>query len=324
MDQSAESFVAYASRLRAAVEAALDRALPHPPECPDLVAEAMRYSIRVGGKRIRPILTLASAEAVARANGQGTDEALRHVQDLAMPAACAVELIHTYSLVHDDLPAMDNDCLRRGQPTLHVIYGDGLAVLAGDGLLAEAFALLASSPVGDARPDIIDRDVRVLRRIAQAVGGAGMVGGQAIDLECAGLVKRRDGGRLRLDGEGLRDMHARKTGLLIRAAAVAGAIVAGGLPQQVDAIDRYASELGVVFQIVDDILDIHESSEVLGKTPGKDQAGGKPTYPSFFGVDQSRALAEDGTRRALDALKAGRLDSPRLQDLARWVLTRHS
>jgi geranylgeranyl diphosphate synthase, type II len=324
MNQSAESFVAYASRLRAAVDAALDRALPHPPECPDLVAEAMHYTIRVGGKRVRPILTLASAEAVARANGQGTGEALRQVQALAMPAACAVELIHTYSLVHDDLPAMDNDCLRRGQPTLHVIYGDGLAVLAGDGLLAEAFALLACHPTGDGHPDIIERQIRVLRRIAQAVGGAGMVGGQAIDLECAGLVKRPDGGRLILDAEGLRGMHARKTGLLIRAAAVSGAIVAGGHAHQIDTIDRYASEMGIVFQIVDDILDIDGSSAVLGKTPGKDQAGGRPTYPSFFGVEQSRALAEEGTRRALDALKAGGLESPRLQDLAQWVLTRHS
>jgi geranylgeranyl diphosphate synthase type II len=321
---SSESFSAYAGRLRAEVEVALEAALPCPPACPTLVAEAMRYSITVGGKRMRPILTLASAEAVAWANGQRDPEDLRAARELAMPAACAIEMIHTYSLVHDDLPAMDNDSLRRGQPTLHVLYGEALAILAGDGLLAEAFALLASPKPHDSVPGMTERRLRVLQQIGRAVGGAGMVGGQAIDLECAGLVKRPGGGRLSLDAQGLRDMHARKTGVLLRASAVSGAILAGGCPDQVAALDRYASELGVVFQIVDDILDIEGTSDVLGKTAGKDEAAGKLTYPAVYGLERSRELAHEGTCRALEALQAAGLDTWWLQDLAYWVLRRES
>ncbi len=318
----AELFSAYCAQLKDDVEQALDAALPEPPSCPALVAEAMRYSITVGGKRMRPILTLASAEAVAVSNGASTPEALAEARRLAMPAACAVEMIHTYSLVHDDLPAMDNDSMRRGQPTLHVVYGDALAILAGDGLLAEAFAILASQPIGDGSPETCVRRLRVVQQVGMAVGGAGMVGGQAIDLECAGLVKRRDGGRLWLDADGLRDMHARKTGVLLRASAVSGAIMAGGTRAQVAAIDAFASELGVVFQIVDDILDVEGTPEVIGKTPGKDAACGKLTYPALYGIERSRLLAQAGTGRAIAALDAAGIDAWALRQLARWVLHR--
>ena len=322
MTHTVDMFAEYCAIRKAEVEQALAAVLPTPPDCPALVAEAMRYSIAAGGKRMRPVLTLAAAEAVAAAGGARTESALAGARRLAMPAACAVELIHTYSLVHDDLPAMDNDSLRRGRPTLHVIYGDALAILAGDGLLAEAFALLASSPGGDDSPELAMRRLRVIQQIGKAVGGAGMVGGQAIDLECAGLVQRPDGVRPTLDAHGLHDMHARKTGVLLRASAVAGAIMAGGSAESVAALDAYASELGVVFQIVDDILDVEGTADVLGKTPGKDASVGKPTYPSLFGLDGSRTLAREGTDRAIAALDAAGIDAWWLRELAQWALCR--
>ena len=318
------SFAAYATAMRAEIDAALGRVLPRPPACPPVVAEAMRYAITVGGKRMRPILTLATAEAVARANGSVNDAAIADARRLAMPAACAIEMIHSYSLVHDDLPAMDDDCLRRGKPTLHVLYGDGLAILAGDGLHAEAFALLAHEPDSERDPDLGARKLRVIQRIGRAVGGAGMVGGQAIDLEAAGLVTAPGRSRVpcALNGPALRDMHARKTGLLIRAAAVSGAIMAGGTSAQVEAIDGFAEDLGLVFQVIDDILDVEGSREGLGKTPGKDAASGKPTYPALFGLARSRALAAEGIARAEQTLRDARLLDPHLLAIAHWVVAR--
>ncbi len=236
-----------------------------------------------------------------------------------MPAACALEFIHTYSLIHDDLPAMDDDTLRRGRPTLHVVYGEGIAILAGDGLLTEAFALLARQRVDDADAG---RRLRVLARIAEAAGVVGMVGGQAIDLESEGTARIPGRTPPALDGPALQDMHARKTGALIRAAAVSGAIMAGGDDHHVEAIDRYATDLGLVFQIVDDILDVEGASHELGKTAGKDAAANKPTYPSLFGIDRSRALAADGIARAERSLTdAGLAYGPLLQ-IARWVVGR--
>jgi geranylgeranyl diphosphate synthase type II len=320
--QTAETFVDYATARRAEVERTLLQVLPRPPVCPPLVAQAMRYSVEVGGKRLRPILTLAVADAVASANGRGAEPDLLEARRLAMPAACAVELIHTYSLVHDDLPAMDNDSTRRGRPTLHVVYGDGLAILAGDGLLAEAFALLAEEPHSDHDPELTLRKLRVLRLIGQAVGAGGMVGGQAIDLESAGLVKTPSGRRLLIDADGLRDMHARKTGVLIRAAATSGAIMAGGTPPQIDGVDRFASEIGLVFQIVDDILDVEGTPESLGKTPGKDAAAEKPTYPALYGLARSRELADEGLARAEQALMDAGVSDRWLMDIARWVVQR--
>src|SRR5262249_53200842 len=234
---------------RGDVDVALERYLPAAPACPPRVGEAMRYSLFGGGKRLRPVLALAAAEAVALANAVDPGAA----RAAALPVACALELIHTYSLVHDDLPAMDDDTLRRGRPTSHVVFGEGLAILAGDGLLTEAFALMAREPAVDADATLVTRKVRAIRIVADAAGAWGMVGGQAMDLDAAGSGAR-------FDGDGLRAMHARKTGALIRASAAAGAVLAGASDGQLDATERFASELGLAFQIVDDILDVEGAS----------------------------------------------------------------
>jgi geranylgeranyl pyrophosphate synthase len=295
---------------RAEVDAALDRYLPAAPACPPRVGEAMRYSLFAGGKRLRPVLALAAAEAIAAAGRADTAAARAR----ALPAACALELIHTYSLVHDDLPAMDDDTLRRGRPTSHVVFGEGLAILAGDGLLTEAFALMAREPASPGDPDLSARKLRAIAIVAEAAGACGMVGGQAIDLDAAGSGAQ-------FDGEGLRAMHARKTGALIRAAAAAGAVMAGADAAQLAAIERFASELGLAFQIVDDILDIEGASQDLGKTAGKDAAAGKPTYPVLYGLDASRRMADDCVARALAALEPAGLGG-RLPEIARWVTHR--
>jgi geranylgeranyl diphosphate synthase type II len=267
----------YLRARQAEIEQALERALPSGSGCPPVVANAMRYSVTAGGKRLRPVLCLASAEAV------GGD------RTLALPAACAIEFIHTYSLIHDDLPAMDDDTMRRGRPTLHVVAGEGMAILAGDGLHAEAFALLAREP-RSSDPDVLRRKLRVIEVIATAAGPAGMVGGQALDLaavtpDAAGTLPPP------FDAEGLRTMHAKKTGALIRASALSGAIMGGGSEETVTAIDACAADLGLAFQIVDDILDVEAASADLGKTAGKDARSGKPTYPALYGLDASRRMA---------------------------------
>jgi geranylgeranyl diphosphate synthase, type II len=321
METSIETFAEYAQARRVEIEAALDHALPRPPHCPARVAEAMRYAIEAGGKRLRPILTLAAADAVTRAAGGGED-AWHHGRRLALPAACAIEMIHTYSLVHDDLPSMDNDSLRRGRPTLHVVYGEGLAILAGDGLLGEAFSLLAHEPAEMSDPRVAERKLRVLKRVGLAVGAGGMLGGQAMDLEFLGRVTGSTGTGRVADAAALADMHARKTGALIRAAATAGAIMAGGTAAQVDALDCYASEIGLAFQIVDDVLDVLGTTRELGKTAGKDEACGKPTYPALHGVDRSRAMAREAVARAERALVEAGLPDDRLMALANWVLER--
>jgi geranylgeranyl diphosphate synthase type II len=301
---------------RKEVDAALDRYLPSAPACPPRVNEAMRYSLFAGGKRLRPVLALASAEAIALANGADVDRG----RAMALPAACALELIHTYSLVHDDLPAMDDDTLRRGQPTNHVVFGEGLAILAGDGLLTEAFALMAREPDAAADPSIAARKLRAIRIVAEAAGPCGMVGGQAIDLDAAGSGAT-------FDGEGLRAMHARKTGALMRAAAAAGAVMAGAAEAYLAAIERFASELGLAFQIVDDILDVEGASRDLGKTAGKDAAAGKPTYPALYGLEASRGMAAACVDRALVALAEPAASGlpplgGQLPAIARWVTRR--
>jgi geranylgeranyl pyrophosphate synthase len=321
--QSLDDFLTHA---RSLVDAALDRYLPVPPACPTIVADAMRYSVFAGGKRLRPMLTLAAADAIAR-RGPDRQAGVRSGEpvsgrafDLSLPAACAIELIHTYSLIHDDLPAMDDDTLRRGRPTLHVVYGEGVAILAGDGLQAEAFALLAREPATD-EPAIVDRKLRVVNVVADAAGAAGMVGGQAIDLQAAGQVP---GHGLALDADGLRTMHARKTGAIIRASVACGAIMGGADNALVTALDQYASDVGLAFQIVDDILDVEGDAASLGKTAGKDAAGDKPTYPALFGLDRSRALAAECLSRAHETLAAAKLTDGHLGAIAEWVVTRKS
>jgi geranylgeranyl diphosphate synthase type II len=299
---------AYLDARLAEVEAALVSALPPAPDCPPVVGEAMRYSLMAGGKRLRPILCLASADAV------GGDRAL------AMPAACAIEMIHTYSLIHDDLPAMDDDTLRRGRPTLHVVAGEGMAILAGDGLLTHAFTVLASEPP-TTEPGVIARKLEVIWRVATAAGPIGMVGGQAIDLAC---VKPDPRGHVlpALDANGLGVMHGKKTGALIRAAASAGAIMGGGTAGQVEAIDRAAGEFGLAFQIVDDILDVEGASAELGKTAGKDAAAGKPTYPQLYGLAASRRMARECLTRAEGVLAGANLADARLLAIGRWIVER--
>jgi len=294
---------------RADVERALERFLPASPACPPRVGEAMRYSVFAGGKRLRPMLALAAAESVAMANGRDVSAA----RAAALPTACALELIHTYSLVHDDLPAMDDDTLRRGRPTNHVVFGEGLAILAGDGLLTEAFALMSREPRD---PGAAPRKLRAICVVAEAAGACGMVGGQAVDLEAAGTGAS-------FDGDGLRAMHARKTGALIRASAAAGAVMAGASDAQIEAIERFASELGLAFQIVDDILDVEGASADLGKTAGKDAAAGKPTYPALYGLEESRRMAAECVDRALAALETqSGLRDGHLPGIAQWVTTR--
>ena len=301
---------------RKEVEAALERFLDTPPAAPPVITEAMRYSLLGGGKRLRPSIVLASAEGVAQAIGASEAAA----RDAAMPAACAIEMIHAYSLVHDDLPSMDDDDLRRGRPTSHVVHGEGMAILAGDGLQAEAFRLLAREPVGF-HPALMMRKLRVIGLVADAAGAPGMVGGQAIDLHAISPAPGT-GPAVPLNRDTLRDMHARKTGALIRASVAAGAVMGGATDQLFAALDQYGTEIGLAFQIVDDILDEEGSAESLGKTAGKDRAAGKPTYPAFFGLDRSRELAAECHANARLALeKAGLLDS-RLADIARWILER--
>jgi len=312
------NFLDYLEARRKEVDAALERSLSKPPATPALVADAMRYSLLGGGKRLRPLLVLASAEGVAQVVGASESAA----RDLAMPAACALEMIHTYSLVHDDLPSMDDDDLRRGRPTSHVVHGEGMAILAGDGLQAEAFHLLAREPQGF-HPTLMTRKLRVLALVAEAAGPAGMVGGQAIDLGAVNSVASATPTAHALQSpEQLRDMHARKTGALIRAAVAAGAIMGGADDKLFAALDKYGTEIGLAFQIVDDILDEEGSAASLGKTAGKDRAAGKPTYPAFFGLDRSRELADECRGNARSALeRAGLLDS-RLADIASWIIDR--
>jgi geranylgeranyl pyrophosphate synthase len=296
------------------IEQALGACLSAPPAAPPVVVEAMRYSLLGGGKRMRPLLVLAAAEAVAGLSGRPRDEARR----LAMPAACAIEMIHTYSLIHDDLPAMDDDTLRRGRPTLHVVHGEGMAVLAGDGLHSEAFLVLARDPQTD-DPAIVARKLAVILLIASAAGPAGMVGGQALDLAAVATPAHDMMSAAALEG-----MHARKTGALIRASALAGATMAGARPPVAEAIGRYATEIGLAFQIVDDILDVEGDAAGLGKTAGKDAAAGKPTYPSIYGLARSRELAAACLGRAEAALaEAGLLASP-LRDIAHWIVDRRT
>ena len=306
---------------RAEIDAALEAALPIPPACPPLIAEAMRYSLFAGGKRLRPILTLAAAEAVV--DGGHTDTRSSDTgTTLAMPAACAVELIHTYSLVHDDLPAMDDDDLRRGRPAAHVVYGEGVAILAGDALLTHAFVVLARRR-SDETPWFDQRRLRAIARVAKAAGAAGMVGGQVLDLAATGTgpggtdLHRRAGS----EDAALREIHERKTGALIGAAAVAGALLAGGDDTAVEAVDRYAMHLGLAFQIVDDILDVEGNTADLGKTAGKDAAARKPTYPSVHGLDRSRTMATEAVASAREALATAGL-AGRLAEIADWVVSR--
>jgi geranylgeranyl diphosphate synthase type II len=258
------------------------------------IEEAMRYSLLAGGKRVRPVLALATARAL------GADP------KRFLAVACAIELIHTYSLIHDDLPAMDDDALRRGVPTAHVKFGEDVAILAGDGLFAEAVRLFCEQPGDPARV------LAALRELAAATGVDGMVGGQYVDV--AGEET---------DAEGLRRLHALKTGRLI-AASVGVVLVLEGLPEPETMPYRlFASEVGVLFQIVDDILDVTQSDEQLGKPRGSDERHGKLTYVSLFGVDQARDLAAESHGKALAALAGAAGETSDLKQIADYIFTRN-
>ncbi len=311
------TFEAYLEARRKEVDSALQTWLPGAPTAPAVLAAAMHYSLFAGGKRLRPMLVIASAEGVAQAAGSSEAAA----RDAALPAACAIEMIHTYSLIHDDLPSMDDDDLRRGRPTSHVVHGEGMAILAGDGLQAEAFSLLAREPQG-LHPVLMARKLRVLALVAEAAGPAGMVGGQAIDLNA--IDPGPTASPTPLDAEGVKAMHARKTGALIRASVLAGAVMGGADDRLLATLDTYGTEIGLAFQIVDDILDVEGAAATLGKTAGKDQAAGKPTYPAFFGLERSKELATRCLTNARAALESARLLDSRLADIAGWIVNRTS
>ena len=287
----------YLAQQQKRVDAALDRWVPAESQDPSIIHRAMRYSLFAGGKRIRPLLAMAAAEAVSeRADG---------MED----AACVLELIHTYSLIHDDLPALDNDDLRRGRPTCHKVFGDAMAILAGDALLTLAFEALAKLPNVDA-----ERRIRLVAELATAAGTVGgMIGGQVNDLE----------------GEGqqptaalLESIHHAKTGALLRASVRMGAIYAGASELQLTALTCFGEHVGLAFQIVDDVLDVEQSSEALGKTAGKDAQQKKITFPAVYGLERSRVMAEQERQAAHTALRPFGRRAERLLQLADLIVQR--
>ena len=286
----------YLERYRLIVDKTLETALPGNEGPEARVVEAMRYSLFAGGKRLRPILCLAAAEAVG------------DKLEAAMPAACALEMIHTYSLIHDDLPAMDDDDLRRGKPTSHVVFGEAIAILAGDALLTEAFVLLSDYNVLLAK-----RSLKLIGVIARAASYRGMVGGQVVDM----LSQNKPA-----DLETVQQMHSRKTAALISAAAESGALAGGGTDNQVEALAEYGRAIGLAFQIADDILDIEGSTEVLGKTAGSDVARGKVTYPAAVGLEGSRQAAQTLVNEALAALERFDNKAEPLRALANYIIAR--
>ena len=292
---------AYQASSQARVNAALDSLFSAPsPELARLY-EAMRYSVMNGGKRVRPLLAYAACEALG---GQA---------EQANGAACAVELIHAYSLVHDDLPAMDDDDLRRGQPTTHKKFDEACAILAGDGLQSLAFSALLDPALSDCPAQT---RLDMVTALALAAGPAGMVGGQAIDLGSVGL---------KLDQSALEYMHRHKTGALIEASVKLGALASGrAAPAQLQALQTYARAIGLAFQVQDDILDVESDTATLGKTQGKDEANHKPTYPALLGLEQAKAYALELRDQALHALRSFGDSAEPLRELARYIVERRS
>ncbi len=273
-----------------AVEQALHKVVADWAGAPPVLAEAAAYSLFAGGKRLRPALALGACEIVS-----GCDMS-------AMPAACALEMIHTYSLIHDDLPAMDDDDLRRGQPTLHKVYGEATAILAGDALLTMAFDVAAECGRAD-----------VLREIARAAGVAGMVGGQQLDMEAEGKT---------LTAEALQDIHAKKTGALIRAAVRTGALLGNANDGELDALTTYGEAIGLAFQIADDILNVVGSEAAMGKAVGSDASKAKSTYPALLGLEGARARAHESIEKACRSLDAFGPEADGFRALARYIVER--
>ena len=288
----------YVAGKQRAVDAALDRWAPPETAAPSTIHKAMRYSLFAGGKRIRPVLCIAAAEAVA--------DFAPGVEDVA----CALELVHTYSLIHDDLPALDNDDLRRGRPTCHKVFGDAMAILAGDALLTLAFRALSQLSGAP------DRKIRLVEELAIAAGTVdGMIGGQVEDIEGEG---KRPTALL------LEAIHHAKTGALLRASLRMGAIHAGAGEDQLQALSDFGTHVGLAFQIVDDLLDVEESSETLGKTAGKDAAQKKITFPAVYGVERSHQMAEEERLQADLALRPFDDRAGRLRELAAYIVRRNA
>ncbi|OFZ71601.1 MAG: geranyl transferase [Betaproteobacteria bacterium RBG_16_64_9] len=290
-------------RVQARVESALERALPRADLVPVRLHSAMRYAVLGGGKRVRPLLVHAAGEAAAR--GEGPEQLLAKLD----AAACAVECIHAYSLVHDDLPCMDDDILRRGKPTVHVEYDEATALLVGDSLQSLAFQLLTERVLAEPA-----KQLEMLRILAQAVGSRGMAGGQAIDLASIGQT---------LSLPELEFMHIHKTGALIRASVALGALCADRLSEaQLGALDRYAKCIGLAFQVVDDALDSESTTATLGKTAGKDEADNKPTYVKALGLSDAKALARELRAQAHEAIAPFGASARRLSELADFIVLR--
>ena len=283
------------------VDSALDRYLPGADTLPTRLHEAMRYSVFAGGKRIRPILMLAACEAVG---GE-----IKKV----LPAACAIEMVHSYSLIHDDLPAMDDDDFRRGNPTSHKVYGEATAILAGDGLLTEAFILLSDKSI---RGDIsAEQSCEVINILAKNSGSRGMVGGQVVDMEAE---------KSPVDLPTLEYIHTHKTGALILAAIEIGALLGGASEQQRRALCQYGEAAGLAFQVADDILDIVADQSQLGKDVGSDQQRGKATYPALLGLNGARRHADELRERALAALAEFDSSAQPLREIANYIIDRSS
>lgn len=286
----------YLKQQKKLVEQALDKSIAIAR--PEKIYEAMRYSLLAGGKRLRPILCLATCDLTG-----GT-------QEMAMPTACALEMIHTMSLIHDDLPAMDDDDFRRGKLTNHKVFGEDIAILAGDGLLAYAFEYVATQTQNVAPENII----RIVARLGRTVGAAGLVGGQVLDLESEGKTD--------VTAETLSFIHTHKTGALLEASVVTGAIVADADGSDIQRLSQYAQNIGLAFQIIDDILDITATDEQLGKTAGKDLQAEKATYPSLWGVEKSQLKAQELVDRAIAQLSVYGAKADPLRAVASYIVTR--
>ncbi len=290
----------YMEERRRLVDRTLKTVLPaQEGKPPRVLDKAMRYSLFSGGKRIRPILALASAEALGAP------------PEPVLPFACGLEMIHAYSLVHDDLPAMDDDELRRGKPTNHVVFGEGMAILAGDGLLTEAFRIMAEGALANSGKG--DVGLRALREIATAAGAIGMVGGQVLDIDAEKKKPTR---------AGVEAIHTRKTGAMIRASVRVGALVGGAKPRQYKCLDQYGTAIGLAFQVTDDILDIEGGTEKTGKREGRDAELQKATYPAAIGMDKTKQLARTLRQEALSALKPFGTDAEPLRQICHLIVDR--
>ncbi len=297
--QLAIDVTAYFKQQAPKVDEWLDRLLPDEHETPQTIHQAMRYSIFAGGKRLRPILAIATGELF------GADE-----REL-LPAACSLEMIHTYSLIHDDLPAMDNDDFRRGRPTCHIKFGEAMAILAGDALLTQAFLILA-----DYETSSLERKVRVISEVAHAAATTrALIGGQVLDIQSEGR---------QITGEQLESIHRAKTGAMIRCSVRVGAIIGGANERELDALTEYGEKAGLAFQVADDLLDETATSEELGKTAGKDAESQKATYTSLYGIAGARKMAANLCQEAIAAARRAERETKVLESIAQFIVERKS